>query len=133
MFGITLMWSIVIFTCTAYNYVGVIVLRFFGIFRSVSIPLLTTANGMFLSQHLREMTQPIFYARGDWIFELRCHLRISGDWRVLNIIIGGLTFDLVRDCVLLLSDNPLNASFLSVQEKVWVIRKCRVRRIDLSN
>lgn len=36
MFGITLMWSIVIFLhCTAYNYAGVIVLRFFLGFSSL--------------------------------------------------------------------------------------------------
>ncbi|KAL7664532.1 Major facilitator superfamily (MFS) profile domain-containing protein [[Candida] zeylanoides] len=133
MFGITLMWSIVIFLhCTAYNYAGVIVLRFFlGFFESVSIPLLTTANGMFLSQHLREMTQPIFYAScmaspipiGFLSYGVIYAHASIGDWRVLNIIIGGLTLILSVIVYFFFPDNPLNASFLSVQEKVWVIRK----------
>lgn len=46
-----------------------------------------------------------------------------GDWRVLNIIIGGLTLILSVIVYFFFPDNPLNASFLSVQEKVWVIRK----------
>ena len=49
--------------CAAYNYAGGIVLRFFlGLLESVAIPIMLTTNGMLLSQHVQELTQPVFYA-----------------------------------------------------------------------
>ncbi|CAK7902158.1 high affinity cysteine transporter [[Candida] anglica] len=133
MFLITFFWSIIIFLhCAAYNYAGVIVLRFFlGFFESVAIPILTTTNGMFLSQHFREATQPIFYAScmaspipiGFISYGVIYAKASIGDYRVLNIIIGGLTLILSAIVYFLYPDNPLEAKFLSTEEKVWVIRK----------
>jgi len=47
-----------------------------------------------------------------------------GDWRVLSIIIGGgLTLILAVIAFFSYLDNPINATFLTMEEKVWVIRK----------
>lgn len=132
-FAIAFLWSLNIFLhCAAYNYAGVIVLRFFlGFLESVAIPIMMTTNGMFLSQHIRELTQPIFYASCmaspipiGFINYGVLHAGSSiGDWRVLNIIIGGLTFLLSVLIFFIYPNNPLDASFLSTEEKVWVVRK----------
>ena len=132
-FGITFFWSIDIFLhCAAYNYAGVIVLRFFlGLLESVAIPIMLTTNGMLLSQHVRELTQPVFYAScmaspipiGFISYGVLYAGADIGDWRVLNIIIGGLTLILSVFVFFSYPDNPINASFLTTEEKVWVIRK----------
>lgn len=132
MFVITVFWSIIIFLhCAAYNYAGVIVLRFFlGFFESVSIPILTTTNGMFFSRHFREMTQPIFYVSCmaspipiGFISYGVLHAKTTfGDYRVLNIIIGGLTLFLSVLVYFVYPDNPIDAKFFTTEEKVWIIR-----------
>lgn len=133
-FGITFFWSLIIFLhCAAYNYAGVIVLRFFlGFFESVAIPVMLTTNGMFLTKHIREVTQPIFYAScmaspipiGFISYGvLHAQAEKLGDWRILNIIIGGLTFILSIFIYFVYPDNPIQAKFLTTEEKVWVIRK----------
>lgn len=132
-FGITFLWSIIIFLhCAAYNYAGVIVLRFFlGFTESVAIPLLTTTNGMFLTRDERAATQPVFYMSclGSPIPTgfiaygvIYANAAIKG-YRVLNIIIGGLTFILSILILFLYPNNPTDAKFLSDKEKVWVIRR----------
>ncbi|ODV78107.1 MFS general substrate transporter [Suhomyces tanzawaensis NRRL Y-17324] len=131
--AICFFWSLVIFLhCAAFNYAGVIVLRFFlGFFEAASIPILTTTNGMFLSLHVRESTQPIFYAScmaspipiGFISYGVLYSKASIGDWRVLNIIIGGLTFFLSIFVYFYYPNNPIEANFLSTEEKVWTIRK----------
>lgn len=133
MTGITFFWSIIIFLhCTAYNYAGVIVLRFFlGLTEAVSIPILITTNGMFLSQNVRAITQPIFYSSAmispipiGFISYGVLHANSTiGDWRILNIVIGGITLIMSAVTWFIYPDNPIEAKFLTTEEKVWTIRK----------
>lgn len=133
MVGITFLWSIIIFLhCAAYNYAGVIVLRFFlGLTESLAIPIMTTTNAMFLTKNERDSTQPIFYASclaspipiGFIAYGIIYANSKIGDYRVLNIIIGGLTFILSILLYFIYPNNPIDANFLSTEEKVWVIRR----------
>lgn len=133
MFGITFLWLLVIFLhCAAFNYAGVIVLRFFlGLIEALAIPLMTTTNGMFLTQHDRHATQPVFYALclsssipiGFIAYGVIYLNSAVGGWRILNIIIGGLTLLVSALVFFVYPDNPAEAKFLTTEEKVWVIRR----------
>lgn len=133
MFGITFLWLLVIFLhCAAYNYAGVIVLRFFlGLIEALAIPLMTTTNGMFLTQNDRHATQPVFYALclsssipiGFISYGVIYLKSAVGGWRILNIVIGGLTLLVSGLIFFTYPDNPAKARFLSNEEKVWVIRR----------
>lgn len=133
MLGITLLWSVIIFLhCAAFNYAGVIFLRFFlGLTESLAIPIMTTTNAMFLTQNERDKTQPIFYASclaspipiGFIAYGVIYAGASIGDYRVLNIIIGGLTLILSIIIFLFYPNTPIDASFLNSTEKVWVVRR----------
>lgn len=140
LFVIIIVWSILIFLiCSAYNYAGLLVLRFFlGLTEASAIPLLTTTNGMFMTKNERANTQPIFYAScmaspipvGFIAYGcIYADASIRG-YRVLNIIIGGLTIILAALVWFFYPDNPATAKFLSIEEKVWVIR--RVQKTQLN-
>lgn len=141
LFFIIVVWSILIFLiCAAYNYAGLLVLRFFlGLTEASAIPLLTTTNGMFMTKNERANTQPIFYAScmaspiPVGFISYGCiyaHASIKG-YRVLNIIVGGLTLLLAGVVWFQYPDNPASAKFLTTEEKVWVIR--RVQRTQLNS
>lgn len=141
LFGIIVVWSVLIFLIdAAYNYAGLLVLRFFlGFTEALAIPLLTTTNGMFMTKNERANTQPIFYASclsspipvGFIAYGcIYANTSIKG-YRILNIIVGGLTLILAVIVWFFYPDNPATAKFLSTEEKVWVIR--RVQRTQLNS
>lgn len=140
LFFVILLWSILIFLiCAAYNYPGLLMLRFFlGFTEALAIPLLTTTNGMFMTKNERANTQPLFYAScmaspipvgfiAYGCLYADTHIK---SYRVLNIIIGGLTLFLAVFVWFVYPDNPATAKFLTTEEKVWVIR--RVQRTQLN-
>lgn len=141
LFGITVVWSVLIFlVCAAYNYPGLMMLRFFlGFTEALAIPLLTTTNGMFMTKNERANTQPVFYAScmaspiPIGFIAYGCIYANSSikSYRILNIIIGGLTLLLSVFIWFYYPDNPATAKFLSTEEKVWVIR--RVQRTQLNS
>jgi MFS family permease len=131
--GVLALWTTIIFLhCAAYNYAGVIVLRFFlGMTEAVTIPALVLTMGMFLDAEQRAAIQPVFYAScmgspipagfiayGALFANTPIHA-----WRILMIIIGGLTFFLTIAVYFYYPDNPSNARFLTREEKVWIIRR----------
>lgn len=140
LFGIAILWSIHIFLiCAAYNYAGLMALRFFlGFLEALAVPLLTTTNGMFMTKDERAATQPIFYAScmsspipiGFIAYGvIYANVSFQG-YRLLNIIIGVLTLILAAVVWFFYPDNPSTAKFLTLEEKVWVIR--RVQRTQLN-
>ncbi|RLV88058.1 High affinity cysteine transporter [Meyerozyma sp. JA9] len=140
LFGIVVLWSMLVFLiCAAYNYPGVLMLRFFlGFVEASAIPLLTTTNGMFMTKDERATIQPIFYAScmaspipiGFIAYGIAyLHSGIPG-YKVLQIVIGGITLLLSVVVWFFYPDNPAQAKFLSIEEKVWVIR--RVQRTQLN-
>lgn len=140
LFAITVLWAIHIFlVCVAYNYPGVMMLRFFlGFLEALAIPILTTTNGMFMTKDERAATQPIFYAScmaspipiGFIAYGvIYANVSFKG-YRLLHIIIGALTLVLSVIVWFFYPDNPSTAKFLTTEEKVWVIR--RVQRTQLN-
>lgn len=130
---ITFAWLVIIFLhCAATSYGGVIALRFFlGLTESSVIPILTSTNAMFLTQNERDATQPLFYLSclsssipiGFIAYGVIYADAAIGDWRVLNIIIGGITLITCGVVWWQYPNNPTDARFLSVEEKVWTIRR----------
>lgn len=140
LFVIVLVWSLLIFLiCAAFNYPGLLMLRFFlGFTEALAIPLLTTTNGMFLTKNERANTQPIFFASCMaspiliGFIAYGCIYANSSikSYRILNIIVGGLTLLFSVVVWFYYPDNPATAKFLTTEEKVWVIR--RVQRTQLN-
>lgn len=133
LFGIILSWTLLTFLmCTAYNYPGVVMLRFFlGVTEAPTIPLLTTTNGMFMTRSERESTMPVFYAAcmaspipiGFIAYGVLFANTNIGAYRILYIIIGGLTLILAGIIWFFYPDNPATWKYMSLEEKVWTIRR----------
>lgn len=131
--GVIFLWSLIIFLhCTAYNYAGVIVLRFFlGFTESIITPLMVIFQAMYLTAEERAALQPVFYASafasdiptGFIAFGvLHTKSKISA-WKIFMIILGGLTFLVSTVLFFTFPNNPTDAKFLSRNEKVWTIRR----------
>lgn len=133
LFILTSLWTIIIFLhCAAYNYGGVIALRFFlGMVESVVLPILNLTMAQFLTASEKAATAPIFYstclgvtiptgfiAYGVLYSDSPIHA-----WRIFMIIIGGLTFILTLIVFWIYPNNPAEAKFLSIEERIWVIRR----------
>ncbi|ODV65756.1 MFS general substrate transporter [Hyphopichia burtonii NRRL Y-1933] len=127
------LWSILIFLhCTAFNYPGVIILRLcLGLTEALAIPILTSTNAMFMTEDERSSTQPIFFSScfGSSIpigfiayGALSADASIKG-FRVLNIIIGGMTVILTMFIALYYPNNPADNRLFTTEEKVWIIRR----------
>lgn len=138
---VIVIWATLIFLIdAATNYAGLIVLRFLlGFTEASAIPLMTTTNGMFLTKDERANTQPIFFSScmaspipAGFISYgcLYTNSKIKG-YRILNIVIGGLTLIFAVVVYFLYPDNPATAKFLTTEEKVWVIR--RVQKTQLNS
>lgn len=131
--GVCFFWTVLVFLiCAAYNFPGVLMLRFFlGVVESPAINILTTSNGQFMTKNERAATQPIFYAAcmfspipiGFIAYGTFFAHTTFGDYRVLNIIIGGLSLIVTVLLWFLYPDNPTNARFLTNDERVWVVRR----------
>lgn len=132
--GLLATWTILIFlSCTAYNFSGVVALRFFlGLTESVVIPILITIMGMFFDASERAAAQPFFFAAcmGSPIptgFIAYGVLHITNPsislWKIFTIIIGGLTFIMTVVVILWFPNNPADVKFFSIQERVWIIRR----------
>lgn len=134
LFAITFLWSALVFLiCVATNYPGVLMLRFFlGFLEASAIPLLTTTNGMFMTQNQRAQTQPIFYISamaspipiGFIAYGvLFSKSQTVAPYKILHVIIGGITLLLAVLIWFCYPDNPAQSKFLSTKEKVWTIRR----------
>lgn len=126
-------WTLLTFlTCAAKTYGGVVALRFFlGFTEAEAVPCLMLTMGMFLDNKQLLAIRPIFYAScmGSPIpigfIAYGCLHTTSSihAWRILMIIIGGLAFILTIAVYFFYPDNPSNAKFLSLEERVWTIRR----------
>lgn len=126
-------WSMIIFLhCAAYNYQGIYALRFFlGFVESIALPILNTTMGQFLTAHEKAATAPMFYSTCvgvtipvGFIAYGILHAQSSvPTWKLFMIIIGGCTFLWTIVLLFIYPNNPTDAKFLSLKEKVWVIRR----------
>ncbi|CAR31109.1 ZYRO0E10142p [Zygosaccharomyces rouxii] len=126
-------WTIVIFLhCTAYNYQGIIALRFFlGFVESIAVPTLNITMNQFLTPSEKNSYGPIWYISsmgvtipvGFIAYGILYAKSNVPTWKLFTIIIGGCTFLITILVFLWYPNNPADAKFLSTNEKVWVIRR----------
>ncbi|KAL6925943.1 hypothetical protein ACO0SA_000552 [Hanseniaspora valbyensis] len=127
-------WNLLMFlTCTLHSYQGAYALRFFlGFVESIAMTLENIT--------LQQLFPPIQKARIGQIFilaALACQIPISfiaygllvgpttaiPVWKIFVIIIGCLTTVTLLLIIWLYPSNPTDLRFLTVEEKVWTIRK----------
>ncbi|KAH3674181.1 hypothetical protein WICMUC_003423 [Wickerhamomyces mucosus] len=131
---LTGLWTIIIFLmCTAKNYSGLIALRFFlGFVEASILPLLNITMGQFLTTAEKAATAPIFYSTClgvtiptgfiayGVLYADTTHIHA---WKIFMIIIGGLTFLTTILVFFLYPNNPAEAKFLTIEERIWTIRR----------
>lgn len=126
-------WTIIMFLhCTAYNYQGIIALRFFlGFVESIAVPTLNMTMNQFLTPDEKNSYGPIWYVSsmgvtipvGFIAYGILFAKSSVPAWKLFTIIIGGCTFLLTILVFLWYPNNPADAKFLSTNERVWVIRR----------
>ncbi|AAS50884.2 ABR113Cp [Eremothecium gossypii ATCC 10895] len=127
-------WCIIMMVqCAMTDYKGVYVLRLcLGFTEAIIIPALNNTMLMFLTENEKAATAPIFVIATvsvsipmgvlSYLILLIKNPAIS-HWKILSIIIGSLTFVVALVALYLYPNNPTDAKFLSLKEKVWVIRR----------
>ncbi|KAF7558565.1 hypothetical protein G7046_g5599 [Stylonectria norvegica] len=131
--GSILLWSIIVFLhCTAKSYGGLIPLRFFlGMFESVLVPAMEMTIVMFFPPAEAIRVQPIFWIAclgspipaGFIAYGLLFSKSTILPWKFFMIITGGVSFFLAIYCWFYYPDNPAEAKFLTLEEKVHTIRR----------
>lgn len=129
----TALWTIIIFLhCAAFNYQGIIALRFFlGFVESIAVPSLNITMNQFLTPDEKNSYSPIWYISsmgvtipvGFIAYGILHSNSYVPTWKLFMIIIGGCTFLLTILVFFWYPNNPSDAKFLSTEEKVWVIRR----------
>ncbi|SCU85422.1 LAMI_0C11210g1_1 [Lachancea mirantina] len=130
---LSFVWALLIFLHSfATTYRGVYALRFFlGFVEAIAVPALNTTMGQFLTAKEKSWTAPLFYTTclgndiivGFIAFGL-LHARPSiAIWKLFMIVIGGLSLVVTILVALIYPNNPTDARFLSLKERVWVIRR----------
>lgn len=130
---IIFLWSIVMFLhCTATVYGGLLVLRLaLGAVEATMVPALEITIGMFFVREEHSFLQPILWitCQGAPIFAgfisyglLWSNISVR-PWKLFQIVTGGITFLLAIWAWLCYPANPAEAKFLTLEEKVHVIRR----------
>lgn len=131
--GSILLWSIIVFLhCTASNYGGLIILRFLlGAVESCLVPAMEITLGMFFVPREQGLLQPIFWIScmganipaGFIAYGLLFSKSTILPWKFFMIITGSITFILAIYCWFFYPSNPVDARFLSRDEKVYTIQR----------
>ncbi|GMM35306.1 hypothetical protein DASC09_026310 [Saccharomycopsis crataegensis] len=127
-------WSIIVFChCGAYNFGGLIVLRFIlGLIESTVVPALEVTMLQFFTPKQRATLQPVF-----WVSCVGSPVIIAGfiaygvlwakntiaPWKIFMIITGGSTFFVAIWVALFYPSDPVGAKFLSNKQKYFLIKK----------
>lgn len=123
---------IIFLHCAAFNYGGLIALRFFlGAVESVVVPALEITMGMFFTREEQASIQPIFWIAcmgapipaGFIGYGLLFTHGSVLPWKYFMIITGGITFFLSIYCWFFYPNNPAEARFLSLEEKIHAIKR----------
>ncbi|ODQ64127.1 MFS general substrate transporter [Nadsonia fulvescens var. elongata DSM 6958] len=133
--SIVFIWAIVIFChCGAYNFGGLVVLRFvLGFVESVITPALEITMLQFFTPQERAILQPIFWISCVGISVVTAgfiaygvlfvNVAIIAPWKVFMIITGGLTLFTSIWCFFHYPSNPAEAKFLTIEERVHLIKR----------
>lgn len=131
--GTIFLWGAIIFLhCVAIRYSGLIVLRLvLGTTESVVVPALEITIGMFFNRHEQSFLQPILWITcvgapipAGFIAYGLLHSQSSIlPWKLFMVVIGGFTVLLSVWVWFRYPNNPADARFLTLEEKVHVIRR----------
>jgi MFS family permease len=130
---IIVFWSVIVYLhCVANNYAGLIVLRLLlGAVESVVIPALEVTLSMFFTKEEHATLQPIFFScclgspipAGFIAYGLlHTHSHVL-PWKLFMITTATMTLPLSVYCWFLYPNNPSEARFLTLSEKVWTIQR----------
>lgn len=130
---LSFLWALIIYLHTAaFNHQGVYALRFFlGFVEAIAVPALNTTMGQFLTAEEKSWTASLFYTTclgneivvGFIAFGLLHSSPQIAVWKLFMIVIASISMLLTIVVALIYPSNPTDARFLSLQEKVWVIRR----------
>ncbi|CAC36910.1 cysteine transmembrane transporter [Schizosaccharomyces pombe] len=136
----TALWTIIIFLhCAAYNFSGLMALRFFlGLVESSLLPTMEATIGMFFPHSEQALLQPFFYIScygcnipaGFIAYGVQYAKNTISPWKLFMIIVGGITFFLTIGLFFYYPDNTSTARFLTKKERLYTVD--RVRRSNHS-
>ncbi|KAK7751811.1 hypothetical protein SLS62_006297 [Diatrype stigma] len=131
--SIVFLWAVVLLLhCVATKYAGLIVLRLaLGAVEAVIVPAMEITIGMFFNREEQAFLQPIFWitcqgapiVAGFISYGLLWSKSAVLPWKLFMIITGGLTLLLSIWAWFCYPSNPAEARFLTLEEKVQVIRR----------
>ncbi|KAI1471506.1 putative allantoate permease of the major facilitator superfamily [Daldinia caldariorum] len=127
------LWAVVIFLhCVATKYAGLVVLRLvLGAVEAVIVPAMEITIGMFFNREEQAFLQPIFWitclgapiVTGFISYGLLWSRSSVLPWKLFMITTGGLTLLLAVWAWFCYPNNPAEARFLTLEEKVQVIQR----------
>ena len=126
-------WAVVLLLhCVAVTYGGLIVVRLLlGAVEAVIVPAMEITIGMFFNREEQSFLQPIFWitcqgapiVAGFISYGVLWSKSSVLPWKIFMIITGGLTLLLSIWAWFCYPNNPAEARFLTLEEKVQVIRR----------
>lgn len=127
------MWSAIIFLhCVATRYAGLVVMRLaLGAAEAVIVPAMEITIGMFFNRHEQSFLQPVLWITcqaapvftGFMSYGLLWSKGPVLPWKLLHVVTGGLTLALAVWVWIDYPSNPAEARFLTLEERVHVIRR----------
>ncbi|KAI0131415.1 putative allantoate permease of the major facilitator superfamily [Daldinia grandis] len=131
--SIIFLWAVIILLhCVATKYAGLVVLRLaLGAVEAVIVPAMEITIGMFFNREEQAFLQPIFWVTcqgapivaGFISYGLLWSKSSVLPWKLFMITTGGLTLLLAIWTWFCYPNNPAEARFLTLEEKVQVIQR----------
>ncbi|KAK8037534.1 allantoate permease of the major facilitator superfamily [Apiospora marii] len=131
--SVILAWSVVIFLhCVAVRYEGLVVMRLaLGAAEAVIVPAMEITIGMFFNRHEQSFLQPVLWITcqaapiftGFISYGLLWSTGPVLPWKLLHVVTGGITLLLAVWVWIDYPANPAEARWLTLEEKVHVIRR----------
>ncbi|KAJ0333664.1 hypothetical protein COL922a_010752 [Colletotrichum nupharicola] len=129
----TMFYVVIIFLhCVATRYAGLVVMRLaLGAAEAVIVPAMEVTIGMFFNRHEQSFLQPVLWITcqaapiltGFISYGLLWSTGPVLPWKLLHVVTGGLTLILAMWVWIDYPSNPAEARFLTLEEKVQVIRR----------
>lgn len=126
-------WAIIVFLhCVAVRYAGLVVMRLaLGAAEAVIVPAMEITIGMFFNRHEQSFLQPVLWisclaapvVTGFISYGLLWTSSAVLPWKLLHIVTGGITLLLAVWVWIDYPNNPADARWLTLEEKVQVIRR----------
>ncbi|KAJ9646095.1 uncharacterized protein PV06_01925 [Exophiala oligosperma] len=133
MAGATFLWTLIVFLhCTASSYGDLIALRFFlGMVEAPVVPAIEITLGMFFVPATQGLLQPLFWIScmgapvpaGFIAYGLLYIHSTILPWKFFMIITGSMTFLLTILVAFLYPNNPAEAHFLTVPERIHLVHR----------